>query len=927
MEKIKLIKGNIIFVVMCLVILVLSVVLAVFYIGSKNSADLPVNMPETETTKAKALKNAVRLCEDSDFSLSGGSAESAESSQDILRYLETSEFESAFIKTKLLTSQSKNKSDKTLKKIFSFSKELSKIKKEVLLEVDYSAENSTLKKIFENKYVSGIVLTGTEKKSDADINKKLSALSKLCGKKQLAIKIPYDFKEIQKLNVEKSECDFVLVTFDGKTADENKKALSSIEKALDQKDVSVCVGLRLDECTKENSSADTTLRTVIACDESSLVSMRLFCNLSDVRSDSQNCFSAIDEYIKNGIEKEKAFKSLSVDGYEENSTAKATDYKIKITVHGSYLFPVIFDGEEIDLSSDGSAELELSLKTGENKFKLTQCDKTFVYKVKVDFEGEVIQEISPASAVYASPGKKVKIIVRAAVGAQVTVKAGAAHYEAKPVTKEKDGCRNYRAEFTAPKSKVEIDSIGKLTVIAAYKGENYSKEGPVVVYAQSLSAETAPAPDKNVTIQNNVSSPSTDAPTTVIHNKTDPAQNTQPQQYTGSQMCIVTSAFADTWPTLTEDDSFVPYYTPLVRGTVDYVTGQSQLYDSEEETTRDFFDLASGRRVQTKDVMLIPQTNKGTNKIKVASSSYSGGDLTVNLSTTWEVPYSFSFGPQEYYTAYGKKFNVSDFTANYIQFTFYYTTSADGMVDTSQSEVFSSASWSVDSSNKTATLTLWLKNSGRYYGYHVERNSSGQLVLRFSGRPLTLSGTRIVLDPGHGGSDGGAQGLSGAVNESQLNFALAVAIKNELERRGATVYLTRTGDTDITLEERKAFSRVNDADIFLSVHCNASVNTSKRGTAVYYFRPFSEPLAGSIYQRMKSLFQNDFYAGTTLAQEIGIGTIFHPFSVTRLEECPSVLIETGFITNEEECRILLDSANREKIAAAVAGGVEEYIAR
>ena len=924
MQKMKFKKNNLVFVAICAFILVLSVVLAVSYIGSKNSADLPVQT-SAQIKKAKTLKNAVRLCEGIDFSLSGGSAESAESSQDVIRYLKDSDFDSVFLKTKLLTSKSKKKPEKELKKIFAFSKELSKLKKEVVFEIDFSAENGVFKKAFENKYVSGVVLTGTEKATAKKLNKKLSALLKLSGKKQLAVSLPGGYTDLDAVKGEK--LSFVLLNLDGKNVAENKKILSAFEKAFEKKSVSLCIGLCFEECTRKKASADLPLQTALACDESSLVSLRLFSNLSDIRTDTQNCFSAVSEYIKNGIDEEKAFKTLSVEDYEEGETAKSTDYRTKITVHGSPLFPVIFDGEEVDLSDDGTAELELSLKTGENKFTVSQCGKMLKYKVRVDFEGEVIREISPISAVYASPGKKVKIIVRAAAGARVTVKAGAARYEATPVTKEEDGCCNYRARFTVPKSKVEIDSIGRLTVIASYKGENYSKEGPVVVYAQSLSNETAAAPDKSVTIQNNLSSPSTNGATTVIHNTADPASHTEPQQYTGGQMCIVTSAFADTWPTLTEDDSFVPYYTPLVRGTVDYVTGQSSIYDSEEETTRNFFDLASGRRVQTKDVMLIPQTNKGANKMSVVSSQLSAGDLTVKLSTTWEVPYSFSFGPQEYYTAYGKKFNVSDFTANYIQFTFYYTTAAGGMVNTSGSEVFSSASWSVDSSNKTATLTLWLKKSGGYYGYHIERNSSGQLVLRFSGRPLTLSGTRIVLDPGHGGSDGGAKGLSGAVNEAQLNFALAVAIKNELERRGATVYLTRTGDNDITLEERKTFARVNDADIFISVHCNASVNTSKKGTTVYYFRPFSEPLSNAIYQRMKSLFENDFYAGTSLAQYIGIGSIFNPFSVTRLEECPSVLIETGFITNEEECRLLLEASNREKIAAAVAGGVEEYIAR
>ena len=166
------------------------------------------------------------------------------------------------------------------------------------------------------------------------------------------------------------------------------------------------------------------------------------------------------------------------------------------------------------------------------------------------------------------------------------------------------------------------------------------------------------------------------------------------------------------------------------------------------------------------------------------------------------------------------------------------------------------------------------------------------------------------------------------MNESVLNLALAAAAKNELEKRGARVLLTRTDDSDITLEQRKTYARNQNADLFVSIHCNASVNTSKLGTAVYYYRPFSKPLAGAIYEKMLALFQNDFYAAEpSKRSDCAVGTIYNPFSVTRLEECPSVLVETAFITNENECRLLLDSSNRDKIAAAIADGIESYLSQ
>ena len=198
------------------------------------------------------------------------------------------------------------------------------------------------------------------------------------------------------------------------------------------------------------------------------------------------------------------------------------------------------------------------------------------------------------------------------------------------------------------------------------------------------------------------------------------------------------------------------------------------------------------------------------------------------------------------------------------------------------------------------------------------------MLLTIRKRPGTLSGAVIMLDPGHGGVDSGALGFSGAVHESQVNFALAVAVKNALERRGAVVWFTRTGDVYLSLEERKAFARSVQPDVFLSVHCNAAENPARYGTAVYYYRPMSFPLASALNGRLSALFRNTFYAGTSKSSNVGAGAVFHPFSVTRLEECPSVLIETAFLSNNGDCLLLLDANNRDKIAEAVAAGLEDY---
>ncbi len=928
-------KSNIAIIIVCAAVLLLSSLFAVKYISDKKEAGGEANnttvVEKTKKEKANNLSNAVRLVEGKDFSLSKDSAEADEAAEDSLNFLSSSVFERVVVKAKAFSSSGQALSDSEKESLSDFLNKLQKNKKEVFLELDISNEDIDLEKAANLEAADGIVIAGTAGFGAKKLLSAFQSVKEISKNKKVFLELPFGFKDFEKLKFKKEKPDSVLIAFGGKTESENRAFLKKTDAFCKTNGIEICAGIRLDIVRTKNKSAALPLKNVVLFDEFASVKSRLFFNLGDVQSDVQGCFAAVEKYLFDGIDKTLALASFSIDGYSNGDTVKTTEHKISLVLRGSNLFPFFLDGEEIEPSDNGTATVELSLKNGKNQFTFSQCSKKLVYNVTVDFNDEVIREIKPVSAIYATPGKKLKLTVTAAAGAEVTVKAGTSRIVAKQSSKEKDGYCTYTAKITAPQSKVEIESLGKLVVTATYNGETHTKEGPSVIYVSNGSIEastpigkTTTANSDKVTIGNNVETSLGEQ--TVTNAATQ--QSTTAQKYTGNQMCVVTSDYADTWPPATNDDSFVPYYTPLVKGTIDYVTGQSQLYDEEEGVTRDFYSLASGRRVLTKDVRLVSYVNQGENKITVDSVNEKNGDLEVKLSMNWEVPYSFSFGPQAYYSAYSKRFNVSSFTAKYIQFTFYYTSSASGSVDASKSSVVSSASWSADSAQNTVSLTFELENEGIYYGYSITRNGSGELVLTLKGKPKSLSGTVVVLDPGHGGSDSGATGLSGAAYESRLNFALAVATKNELEKRGANVLMTRTDDTDITLEERKTYARQNGADLFVSIHCNASVNTSKFGTAVYYYRPFSQPLASAIYEKMRALFQNDFYASSgEKGSSCALGTIYNPFSVTRLEECPSVLVETAFITNETECRLLLDEANRSKIAAAIGDGIESFLSR
>ena len=103
--------------------------------------------------------------------------------------------------------------------------------------------------------------------------------------------------------------------------------------------------------------------------------------------------------------------------------------------------------------------------------------------------------------------------------------------------------------------------------------------------------------------------PST-VPTTTPHISSD---------FTGNQMCVVTRSFADTWPLRTGDDTYVPYYAPLINGTMDYVTTASEAYNEDDNEMVYFYELSSGRKVKRENVQLIPSQNLAKNNISVVS--------------------------------------------------------------------------------------------------------------------------------------------------------------------------------------------------------------------------------------------------------------------------------------------------------------------
>lgn len=185
----------------------------------------------------------------------------------------------------------------------------------------------------------------------------------------------------------------------------------------------------------------------------------------------------------------------------------------------------------------------------------------------------------------------------------------------------------------------------------------------------------------------------------------------------------------------------------------------------------------------------------------------------------------------------------------------------------------------------------------------------------------SLKGIIIAVDAGHGGSDPGAIGVTGSV-EKEINLILAKKLKILLEKKGAVVIMTRTEDNTFSdvkkddLDARAALVEKEKAELFLSIQCNATPNSNLRGAQTFYY-PDSEEgeaLAKAIQKRFIHTLKNTDREALTLSSA---------YIMERLD-IPAIMVEVGFLSNPEEEALLKDDSYREKIVAAIYGGVIDY---
>lgn len=173
---------------------------------------------------------------------------------------------------------------------------------------------------------------------------------------------------------------------------------------------------------------------------------------------------------------------------------------------------------------------------------------------------------------------------------------------------------------------------------------------------------------------------------------------------------------------------------------------------------------------------------------------------------------------------------------------------------------------------------------------------------------------KIVIDPGHGGSDPGAIGPSG-LREKDVVLDISLKLRDMLKQKGYTVVMTRTNDVYLTLSQRVSVSNSSGADFFLSIHNNSFTNPTSNGTETFSYQ--SSGLGADVARKI----QSELVSAHGLTNR---GFKTSSFYVLKYNNIPSALAEIAFISNPYEESLLANNAFRQKSAQAMADAIYSF---
>ena len=345
---------------------------------------------------------------------------------------------------------------------------------------------------------------------------------------------------------------------------------------------------------------------------------------------------------------------------------------------------------------------------------------------------------------------------------------------------------------------------------------------------------------------------------------------------------------ADEGVARTGPDTSYTRLTPLPKGTMATVNGREG----------DWLRLQYGAWINGEDTELKPNISPVQTTIRGIRGEQKAEATEIIFPLQIPVPVSVKQGDDQF------------------SLTLHHTTAQTHNIHLDDDPLIQRLDWKQIDSD-TVEYTFQLK-SDQQWGYDLHYEDTN-LILSLKHPPErtgNLAGMSILIDPGHGGDDLGAKGPTG-YPEKEAVLVTSKLLQEELEQRGATVYMTRETDKDVSLQERMAMINEIKPTIALSVHYNAlpddgdAINT--KGIGMFWYNPPAHDLSVFLHNYLVEELNRPSY-----------GIFWNTLALTRPHTTLAVLLELGFMINPDEFEWIIDPQAQAELTAKLAEGIEVW---
>ena len=716
-------------------------------------------------------------------------------------------------------------------------------------------------------------------------------------------------------------CDFITVNAEGSLTDANAafdKVCTWWDDVVTNAGINMYI-LHHNELLGTDAEGwgaeDQLLRQMVVTEELSSYNGSIMNSFTTLQDNPMGTTDTLIKYFNDQINPDSLFEDLEMTSpyYTNYST---TENSVAFMGTFDENFDVYFDGEKLSLNEAGNFYFEKNLEVGMNYFEIKHKDKTVTYSIErtINVLKSVGTNIFEGKVIRADGGFTVSLLAVAYKGSTVTATINGVTVPLYENSHSDDGDLNssyasFTGKYVLPEGIVDQEqNLGYIQIDASYMGYYRSYTGAsVIVNAKEPPAQT------DVVIEDEITDQSSAGSGEVVGRLSPSVTEDTPVSFVR-----LNKNYVYIYDGKNDDSVNPPNVGQLPMGTLDYY-----YYGNDE-----YYITTSGKRFLIEDAEIIDGVGLGSNALVVEEIGNTGGDSYIKLALEDKTSFTVTPIGNDYYSGYDGDFYLDSFTAEYIYITFDNLTSVTSLPSFDNCTVFSAGEWQqveVDGVMKFR-LVLKLRYPGVYAGNCARYNDEGKLMLTFEILTNNIANMTIVIDPGHGLTEGGYHdpGAIGHIEEANANLAVAKLLEQKLTALGANVVRLHTEDTFYDTKQRPYVAREYGCDLYIAIHSNKAGVESARGTECYYYTSWSQPLAEALTNSVSSYFTNYVYSDYA---DRNRGDLYSYMWTTKQQDFPSVLIEMGFVSNYEDAMALADPVHQDGIAQAIADGILTYISR